>query len=71
MGLTEVSDFVAVIERSLGCFRGEPRPFDAAMAAKIRESIDLTRQLVQELTAGDGAEQIADRARMAELTQDR
>ena len=70
MELTEVADFVAVIERSLGCFRGEPRPFDTALDAKIRESIDLTRQLVQEIAAGDGAERIADRARMAELTQD-
>ena len=70
MELTEVADFVVVIERSLGCFRGEPQPFNAALDAKIRESIDLTRQLVQELTAGDGAERIADRARMAELTQD-
>ncbi len=70
MELTEVAGFVAVIERSLGCFRGEPQPFDAALDAKIRESIDLTRQLVQELSAGDGAERIADRARMAELTQE-
>ncbi len=70
MELTEVSEFVAVIERSLGCFKGEPRPFDAALDAKIRESIDLTRQLVQEVAAGDDAERIADRARMAELTQD-
>lgn len=70
MDLTEVADFVVVIERWLGCFRGEPRPFDAAVDTRIRESIDLTRQLVQELTAGDGHKRIADRARMAQLTQD-
>ncbi len=70
MQLTEVASFVVIIERSLGCFRGEPHPFDPAVDSKIRESIDLTRQLIQELAAGDGAERIADRARMAELTQD-
>ncbi len=70
MQLTEVASLVVIIERSLGCFRGEPHPFDAALDSKIRESIDLTRQLIQELTAGDGAERIADRARMAELMQD-
>ena len=67
MSLSEISDFAAVTERLMGCFSDAHPFFGAEVAARVRESISLTQQLVQEVAAGDGAEQLADRTRMAEL----
>ena len=67
MSLSEVSEFAKVIERLMGCFSDGPPFFGGEVAARVRESISLTQQLVQEVAAGDGAEQLADRTRMAEL----
>ena len=70
MGLTDVADFSGVIERMLGCFKGEPLPFDQ-IGPRVVEAVGLAKQLVQEVAQGDGADQIANRARMAELAEGR
>jgi chemotaxis protein histidine kinase CheA len=69
MSLSEISEFARVIERLMGCFSDASPFFGADVAARVRESISLAQQLVQEVGAGEGPEQLADRTRMAELAE--
>ena len=69
MSLSEISQFAKVIERLMGCFSDAPPFFGAEVEARVRESISLAQQLVQEVGAGEGAAQLADRTRMAELAE--
>ena len=69
MSLSEVSQFATVIESLMGCFSDAPPFFGAEVEARVRESISLAQQLVQEVAASDGAERLADRKRMAELSE--
>ena len=65
MSFDDVARFADLIQRTMGCFEGEPRAFDSQVEAHLREMLDLTKQLVAEV-AQEG-DPIADRGRMAEL----